>query len=127
MTEDTPILRADIRTMTAHDYERELVLIRERQMANRRKFEEVERAKSLAHVDKLTPKRDNLIKQIRTKLDKFDVDIEKLSEKINKLHTLEQEIKDELAFAKLDHPELIRDGDDNGEGDETNGTDEAAS
>jgi len=106
MTTDTPILRADILNMSMTDYETWLMGVRERQMHFRKQYEEVERAKSLAHVDILTPKLEKKLKTLRGKLDRMDVALDKIALLIQACEALRQEILDELAYAELDHPEL---------------------
>lgn len=123
MSTDTPILRADIRDMSTPDYESWLTSVRERQMANRRKFEEVERAKSLARVDKLSPKLEAKLARIAKKMNKIDEDISKITVLMNEASTFRMEIEVELRLAGTDHPELrltqpTRDGGD-GEEDST--------
>lgn len=117
MTQDTPILRADLRNMTDSDYEQWLVGVRERQMSNRRRYEEVERAKSAARVDKLSPKLEAKLKRIRTKMDKIDADIDKVATLLNETSTLRKEIEVELRLAGTDHPELRLQQHRAGEGD----------
>ena len=106
MSTDTPILRADIRDMSQADYESWLTAVRERQMANRRRYEDVERAKSLARVDKLSPKYEAKLARIRKKMDKIDADIQKISDLMNEASTFRQEIEIELRLSGSDHPEL---------------------
>lgn len=116
--QDTPILRADLLNMSQEQYEQWLSGVRERMMAHRRKYEEVERAKSLARVDKLTPKLDKLRLSLAKKMDKIDTDIEKVQIAINKALTLIKEIEDEQTYgtgtgtATDDggNPELVRGG-----------------
>ena len=124
MTVDTPIQRADIRNMTQVDYEQWLVGVRERQMANRRKYEEVERAKSLARVDKLSPRLEKKLKSLQTKMDKVDDAIEKIAALLNATSTMRQEIDIELKLAGQDHPELRLNREGEGVGSEGDGLDE---
>jgi len=114
MTVDTPVTRADLRNMSQADYEQWLLGVRERQMANRKKYEDVERAKSLARVDMLSPKLEKKLASLVKKMDKIDADVDKIAALINEVSTLRQEIDVELKLARSDHPELQLQRDDRG-------------